>query len=124
MAFVAIALTAGTSGAFFCYNASRSEQGNAGAANGQALASVEEFLAGELGLCPAGVQHVVSGLEAEGFRTDVVINVNTIMAGGLEKNEKGAEKLDDEQGIDHLSEEFFATADPLIGEAFGLCGGA
>lgn len=31
------------------------------------------------------------------------------------------EKLDDGSGIDHLSDEFFATVDPLIGQAFGLC---
>ena len=39
----------------------------------------------------------------------------------VEKNGKGEEKLHDGQGIDHLSEEFFAAADALIGPAFGLC---
>ena len=42
------------------------------------------------------------------------------MARGLERTHP--EKLSDGSGIDHLSDEFFATADPLIGEAFGLCG--
>ncbi len=42
------------------------------------------------------------------------------MARGLDTRHE--EKLDDGSGIDHLSDEFFATVDPLIGEAFGLCG--
>jgi hypothetical protein len=54
-----------------------------------------------------------------GFRTDILINSRTIMASGLEKQH--ADQLDDGSGIDHLSEEFFAAAEPLIGEAFGIC---
>ena len=41
------------------------------------------------------------------------------MARGLERTHP--DKLDDGRGIDHLSEEFFATLDPLVGQAFGLC---
>jgi hypothetical protein len=119
-AIVALALTGGSAFAFECYNASRSDEGNAGAANGQG-ATIADFLSGEVGLCDDGVAFVVEGLEEQGFQTDVVINTHTLMAGGLEKNGKGEEKLHDGQGIDHLSEEFFAAADALIGPAFGLC---
>jgi hypothetical protein len=73
-----------------------------------------------VGLCPEGVEFVLAGLEDAGFRTDVLINFRTLMARGLERTHP--EKLQDGSGIDHLSEEFFATADPLIGEAFELCG--
>jgi len=61
----------------------------------------------------------VAGLEDAGFRTDVLINFRTLMARGLESQHE--EKLNDGSGIDHLSEEFFATVDPLIGQAFGIC---
>jgi hypothetical protein len=121
-AVVALTLSAGSAFAFECYNASRSAQGNAGAANGQG-ATIADFLSSEVGLCDEGVDFVVTGLEEEGFQTDVVINTHTLMAGGLEKNGKGEEKLHDGQGIDHLSEEFFAAADALIPQAFGVCAG-
>jgi hypothetical protein len=114
-------LVASSADAFFCYNANRSENGNAHAANSKALSSVDEFLTESVGLCPAGVEHVKTGLEDAGFRTDFLINERTVMASGLEKNGKH-DKLSDGQGIDHLSQEFFDEADALIGEAFGLCG--
>jgi hypothetical protein len=108
--------------AFECYNALRSAQGNMSAARANALFSLEEILADPeiVGLCPDGVEFVLAGLEEAGFRTDVLINFRTLMARGLERTHP--EKLQDGSGIDHLSEEFFATVDPLIGEAFGLCG--
>lgn len=108
--------------AFECYNAVRSAQGNASAAKSKALFSFEEILADPdiVGLCPEGVAFVLDGVEEAGFRTDVLINFRTLMASGLERTHP--EKLHDGSGIDHLSEDFFATADPLIGEAFGLCG--
>jgi hypothetical protein len=107
--------------AFECYNAVRSAQGNQSAAGANALHSIEEILADPeiVGLCPEGVQFVVAGLEDAGFRTDVLINFRTLMARGLESQHE--EKLNDGSGIDHLSEEFFATVDPLIGQAFGIC---
>jgi hypothetical protein len=112
---------AAPAGAFECYNALRSAQGNQSAAQSRALMSIEEILADPevVGLCPDGVAFVLDGLEAAGFRTDVLINFRTLMARGLERTHP--DKLDDGRGIDHLSEEFFATIDPLIGEAFGLC---
>jgi hypothetical protein len=108
--------------AFECYNAIRSAQGNMSAAKANALFSIEEILADPeiVGLCPEGVQFVLAGLEDAGFRTDVLINFRTLMARGLERTHP--DKLHDGTGIDHLSEEFFGTVDPLIGEAFGLCG--
>jgi hypothetical protein len=109
---------AAPAGAFECYNAIRSAQGNASAANANALHSLEEILADPeiVGLCPEGVDFVIDGLDAAGFRTDVLINFRTLMARGLERTHP--EKLQDGKGVDHLSEEFFGTADPLIGQAF------
>ena len=105
--------------AFECFNANRSDKGNAAAAGSQALISAEEFLAEIVGLCPDGVEFVISGLAAEGFDTDFLINGHTVMASGLEENHE--DKLHDGMGIDHLSEEFIETADGLIDQAFGLC---
>lgn len=105
--------------AFECFNAKRSDKGNAAAAGSEALISAEEFLAGVVGLCPEGVEFVITGLHAEGFETDFLINGHTVMASGLEK--KHEDKLHDGSGIDHLSAEFIEVADGLIGEAFGLC---
>jgi hypothetical protein len=112
---------AAPAGAFECYNALRSAQGNMSAARSNALFSLEEILSDPeiVGLCPEGVQSVLAGLEEAGFRTDVLINFRTLMASGLERTHP--EKLQDGSGVDHLSEEFFATVDPLIGQAFGLC---
>ncbi len=119
-----LALMMGASAyAFECYNTQRSDQGNASAgAHSNGLDSIEEILGNPelVGLCPAGVEHVISGLDEAGFRTDVLINGHTLMAGGLEKNGKDA-KLHDGKGIDHLSAEFFEVGDALIGEGFGLC---
>jgi len=117
---VLVALAA-PAGAFECYNAVRSAQGNQSAARSNALFSFEEILSDPeiVGLCPEGVQAVLTGLEAEGFRTDVLINFRTLMARGLERTHP--EKLHDGSGVDHLSDEFFATVDELIGQAFGLC---
>jgi hypothetical protein len=122
VATAVLVASATPAGAFECYNAVRSAQGNQSAANASALYSFEEILADPeiVGLCPEGVDFVIAGLEDAGFRTDVLINFRTLMARGLEKQHE--EKLHDGSGVDHLSEEFFATVDPLIGEAFGLCG--
>ena len=113
--------SAAPAGAFECYNAMRSAQGNMSAARSNALFSFEEILSNPeiVGLCPDGVQFVLAGLEEAGFRTDVLINFRTLMASGLERTHP--EKLQDGSGVDHLSEEFFATVDPLIGQAFGMC---
>jgi hypothetical protein len=121
LAFTAVILSVGSAWAFECYNASRSANGNAHAAKSPALSSPAEFLSEEVGLCPAGVQHVLSGLEDEGFRTDVLIKTNALMAGGVEKKGDPKGLLHNGKGVDHLSDDFFMTADQLIGEAFGIC---
>ena len=111
--------------AFECYNTQRSDQGNASAgANSRGLLSLERILADPniVGLCPAGVEHVIGGLEDAGYRTDVLINFHTVMAQGLEKAGHEAQ-LQDGKGIDHLTEQFFEVADALIGEGFGICAG-
>jgi hypothetical protein len=105
----AIALTGSSAFAFECYNASRSDNGNAAAAKAQALVSAEEALMLFCGLDADQAADVIATLEDEGFDTDFLINGHTIMAGGLERNGKGEDKLDDGQAIDHLSEEFFAA---------------
>lgn len=119
----ALLAMAAPAGAFECYNAVRSAQGNASAAASRALLSFEEILSDPeiVGLCPEGVDHVLAGLDAEGFRTDVLINFRTLMARGLARTHP--EKLHDGSGIDHLSEDFFDTVDPLIEEGFGICFG-
>jgi len=117
-----LSLSAGPALAFECYNANRSAQGNANAgAHSRGLASLERLLADDVGLCPAGIDYVIAGLDELGYKTDVLINQHALMAGGLEKNGKGEEKLHDGQGIDHLSDQFFADADALIGQGFALC---
>jgi hypothetical protein len=122
LAMAAIVAFPTSASAFECYNAIRSAQGNLSAAKSNGSMTLQEILADPeiVGLCPAGVNFVIAGLQDAGFRTDILINSHTIMASGLE--ETHPEKLQDGKGIDHLSPEFFATADGLIGQAFGLCG--
>ncbi len=123
-AFVALIMGA-SAYAFECYNTQRSAQGNAAAgAHSRTLLSFERILGDPeiVGLCPAGVEHVISGVEDAGYRTDVLISFRTLMAQGLEK--AGHEdQLHDGKGIDHLTEAFFETVDPLIEEGFGICFG-
>src|SRR5687768_4436618 len=106
--------------AFHCYNAMRSAQGNMSAAKAGALVSFEEILSdpGIVGLCPEGVEFVITGTEAAGYRTDQLINFRTVMAQGLQKTGDPNELLSNGRGVDHLSDEFFGTVDPLIEEAF------
>jgi hypothetical protein len=120
----ALALAVATpASAHECYNASRSPQGNTAGANGQGLASLTEILTDPsifgLSLCPAGAKHVLDGLADAGFRTDILINTKTLMAGGLD--ETHPELLNNGSGIDHLTQAFFDTVDPLIDEGFGIC---
>ena len=124
-AFLALFVSA-SAYAFECYNTQRSDQGNKSAgANSSALMSFERILADPeiVGLCPEGVDHVLEGLEAADYRTDILINFRSLMAQGLEKSGH-EEKLHDGKGIDHLTEQFFIDADALIGEGFGICAGA
>ena len=112
-ATVALALTGGAALAHECYNASRSDQGNASAAKSQALVSAEEALGFFCGLEADEAATVLAELEDQGFETNFLINSHALMAGGLERNGKGGEKLHDGQAIDHLGEEFFAALGEL-----------
>jgi len=58
------------------------------------------------GVDPAGTAAIKAAPAAQGFRTDVLINNQTLMACGLEKSEKGEAKLHDGQPVDHLSDNF------------------
>jgi hypothetical protein len=118
-AAAALSMSVGPAFAFHCYNASRSDQGNESGANG-AQWSLSEALVAFCGVAPEDVPTVTAGLEAEGYRTDVLINFNALMAGGLERNGKG-ELLGDEQGIDHFDEAFFGTLFGLAASVGGDC---
>ena len=116
-----VVLTASSAFAFECYNANRSAQGNAAAAGANGFFTIEDALINFEGLCPAGAQVVIDGLAAAGFETDLLINAHALMAGGLEKSDKGEELLADGQGIDHLSDEFFETVGSLIPAGHAAC---
>ena len=99
-AFVVFLFTGGPALAFHCVNASRSENGNAHAANGSALMSIEEILVDPefVGLCPAGVEHVLEGLEDQGYDTGVLINFHAVMAGGPREERRQERQLAQRQG--------------------------
>lgn len=110
----ALALTAAPALAHECYNAQRSDTGNAHAVNGQGLSSFDELL-GEL--CDAGDAHVIAAVQASGFDTDgVLVNVNALMGGGAK--EQGL-KTTDGHDIDYLPD----ALTQAIGESFGICFG-
>lgn len=92
-----------------CYNASRSDTGNAHAVNGQALVSYDELLTL---LCPAGAAIVDAAVTANAFDTDgILVNANTVMGGG--------KAATDGRAIDYLPAWFTES----IGAAFGTCFG-
>lgn len=70
-------------------------------------------------LSSAEAREVIAAMQALGFYTDFLINGHALMAGGLEKNGKGDEKLHDGRQFDHLSDEFFAA----LVEVAPSCGG-
>ena len=104
--------------AFECYNAIRSAQGDLSAAKSKSSGrSAKSWpIRRSSDSAPPVSNFVIAGLQDAGFRTDILINFHTIMASGLETTHP--EKLQDGTGIDHLPEEFFATIDPLIEDAF------
>ena len=90
-----------------CYNASRSEAGNAHAVNGQALVSYDELLGL---LCPDGAAVVESAVTANSFDTHgILVNANALMGAGVQPT--------DGRGIDYLPAWFSES----IGTAFGTC---
>lgn len=101
----------GTTGAVAheCFNASRSDTGNANAENGQALVSYDELLGL---LCPAGSSMVAAAVDEHDFDTEgILVNANTVMGGGKAET--------DGRGIDYLPGWFSES----IGAAFGTCFG-
>jgi hypothetical protein len=110
----AVVLMATPALAHECFNASRSDTGNANAVNGQALVSYEELLGL---LCPAGAALVETAVAETGFDTEgVLVNSNALMGGGAHHN---GLKTTDGHDIDYLPEEVSAA----IGQAFGVCFG-
>ncbi len=104
-----VILTATGASAHECYNASRSDAGNAHAVAGQTLASYDELLAI---LCPAGDAIVSGAVAAHNFDTDgILIKTNALMGAGKQET--------DGQAIDYLPDWFSAS----IGQAFGACFG-
>ena len=92
-----------------CYNASRSDTGNAHAVNGQGLSSYGELL--DL-LCPAGEAIVEAAVAANAFDTDgILVNTHALMGAGRQAT--------DGRAIDYLPDWFSAS----IGAAFGTCFG-
>jgi hypothetical protein len=113
-ALMALMLSAAPALAHECYNASRSDNGNAHAAAGQALSSFDELLAD---LCPAGDALVLDAVDTTDFDTDgVLVNVNTVMGGGALAQ---GHKTTDGHDIDYLP----APVTAAIGQAFGACFG-
>ncbi len=114
---VILMLTASTALAHFCYNASRSDTGNARAAQSQAMASGSQLLAALDGAgCTAESDALEAALEADGLDpADVVVNEKAVMAGGT----VGTDRSTDGKGIDHLSPAVLAE----VGAAFACLEG-
>lgn len=113
-AAVTILLTTGPAMAHECYNASRSDTGNAHAANGQGLSSFDELLGA---LCDEGDALVLAAVADTGFDTEgVLVNVNAVMGGGALEN---GNKSTDGSDIDYLPGQVTGA----IGAAFGTCFG-
>lgn len=95
-----LALTATAAFAHICYNASRSDTGNANAARSQALGSGTEFL----GLlqsvgCTAEADALEAALTADGLDpANILVNERAVMARGV----VGKSQSLDGRGIDHL----------------------
>lgn len=113
-ALLALALAATAAFAHECYNASRSDTGNANAEKGQALSSFDELLDE---LCPEGDAIVQSWVDDNDFDTEgILVNVNALMGGGAAHQGK---KTTDGHDIDYLPDGLSAA----IGQAFGTCFG-
>ena len=111
---VAIVLSTGPAMAHECYNASRSDTGNAHAVNGQGLSSFEELLGA---LCDQGDALVMAAVEDTEFDTEgVLVNVNAVMGGGAHHN---GNKTTDGSDIDYLPPQLTEA----IGQSFGICFG-
>ena len=102
-------LSATGASAHECYNASRSDTGNAHAVNGQTLVSYDELLGL---LCPAGDAILEGAVTANRFDTvGILVNSNALMGAG--------KQVTDGHAIDYLPTWFSES----IGVAFGTCFG-
>jgi hypothetical protein len=133
-----VALMAGPAFAHECYNASRSDNGNAQiAAHSAAYSTFDEVALGfftspdGLGLCPAGAQymldqvHLAAAQPGSGIDLNWVVSNRTVQAGGLENtsNARAQANLANGTGVDHLGEnaEIGAVIGANIGIAAAMC---
>lgn len=95
-----LALTATTAFAHICYNASRSDTGNANAARSHALGSGTEFLAVLHAVgCGDEADALEDALTADGLDpANILVNERAVMAAGV----VGKSQSFDGKGIDHL----------------------
>jgi len=100
-------VTATGAAAHECYNASRSDTGNANAVNGQGLVSYDELLEE---LCPAGDAIVEAAVAANDFDTEgILVSPNALMGNHAQET--------DGRAIDYLP----GWLSESIGAAFGTC---
>jgi hypothetical protein len=119
----ALMMVAGPAFAHFCYVASRSEQGNAKAANGKAWMSIDHYLGEVEGICADGLEHFSTEfLEPRGLSGSLVMHDKALLAGP----HFGSAKMSDGKGVDHLfgSFEDFELIDELFAEMEAICAGA
>jgi hypothetical protein len=90
-ATTAIALSATSATAHFCFNAHAVQQGAQGMADSNGFASFEELAFEFTGLCPEGIEILA---DAAGVETWTAINVRTVMASGAVGKSQGISHLD------------------------------
>lgn len=120
VAVTTFALTGSSAFAFFCYNASRAPQGNAGAGGSSAHFALADAIVFFCGVDPDDLPAVFADLEEAGYPTDVVINVRTVMAQGI-YHTTNVQLLHNGKGIDHLSDTFFAAVEEAAEAVGGHC---
>jgi hypothetical protein len=116
-----------------CYNASRSEKGNASIAeHSNSFIDFDSVLLGfatdpeGLGLCAPGAAYLLDAFHASDFDTSIVISIRALQAGGLlqeGKNAQAASNSSNGKGIDHLenNEQVNEIIGANIGAAAALC---
>jgi hypothetical protein len=87
----AVAMSAGTANAHFCFNKHAVQQGAAGMANSQGFASFHDLAFEFTGLCDAGIEILA---DAAGVEPWTAINVRTVMAQGSQGKSQGISYLD------------------------------
>lgn len=120
VALATFALTGSSAFAFFCYNASRAPQGNAGAGASSAQFSLADAIVLFCGVDPGDLPAVLADIEQAGFPSDVVINIRTVMAQGLYRTQN-VHLLHNGKGVDHLSEAFFVVVEAAAEAVGGDC---